>query len=61
MYNYGGEAGLDDFSKAGKTILDFNFEQQAAIVEDYYNSKTRFFPDKYKQLLQKFADNILQC
>ena len=35
-YNYGGVSMLYDFRKQGKTLLDFNYEQQADIIADYF-------------------------
>lgn len=34
-YNYGGVQGLIEARKQGKTISDFNYEQQAEMVKDY--------------------------
>ncbi len=36
VYDYGGEAGLAAAIQAGKTLADFNVEQQADIARDYY-------------------------
>jgi hypothetical protein len=35
-YNYGGIEALRNALKEGKTLRDFNFEQQGDIVQDYY-------------------------
>ncbi|MFN7116161.1 MAG: hypothetical protein ACK4TA_05140 [Saprospiraceae bacterium] len=35
-YNYGGVKALRAAMQNGKTLLDFNYEQQADIIEDYY-------------------------
>ncbi|MEY4903000.1 MAG: hypothetical protein RLZZ292_815 [Bacteroidota bacterium] len=35
-YNYGGIAALQKALEEGKTLRDFNFEQQGDIVQDYY-------------------------
>lgn len=35
-YNYGGHQGLKKAIKDNKSFYDFNFEQQAAIIEHYY-------------------------
>lgn len=59
MYDYGGESGLDYASKNGKGFLDFNFEQQASIVADYYLSHTRSFPKAYANLLKEFSETVL--
>ena len=36
VYNYGGAQGLIDHRAKGLTLFDFNLEQQAHIIEDYY-------------------------
>jgi len=38
-YDYGGAAALQKAIAEGKSLLDFNYEQQASIVEDYYRIK----------------------
>lgn len=35
-YNYGGVKALYEAMQNGKKLLDFNYEQQADIIEDYY-------------------------
>lgn len=40
-YDYGGVFGLSKALAQGKRYLEFNFEQQAQIVEDYYEVKNR--------------------
>ena len=40
-YNYGGSFGLAKAIAKGKHYLDFNFEQQAQIIEDYFTVKSR--------------------
>lgn len=35
-YNYGGVRALYEAMQNGKKLLDFNYEQQADIIEDYY-------------------------
>lgn len=39
-YDYGGPSHLYDQMVRGKRLTDFNFEQQADIVEDYYALRT---------------------
>ncbi len=39
-YNYGGATALYEAIKKGKYLLDFNYEQQADIIEDYYRILT---------------------
>jgi len=39
-YNYGGVGVLRQAVKTGKSFLDFNYEQQADIITDYYRLKT---------------------
>jgi hypothetical protein len=48
IYNYGGVQGLQDARTHGKTISDFNSEQQAEMVKDY-----KFYHDQY---LKKAAE-----
>ena len=43
-YNYGGVTTLKDFLEKGKNLLDFNLEQQADIVADYYLIKNGYAP-----------------
>ena len=38
-YNYGGADNLRAAIAAGKSLLDFNYEQQATIIEDYFRIK----------------------
>lgn len=38
-YDYGGAAALQKAIAEGKPLLDFNYEQQASIVEDYFRIK----------------------
>lgn len=52
-YDYGGSFGLSKALALGKKFVDFNFEQQAQIIEDYYKAKNR--PDL---LLNPFITNI---
>lgn len=41
VYNYGGAQGLIEHRAEGLTLFDFNLEQQAHIVEDYYSKLRR--------------------
>lgn len=43
-YNYGGVAQLERYRMQGKTIFDFNFEQQADLVSDYYRLREGYSP-----------------
>jgi hypothetical protein len=43
-YNYGGVAQLQRYQTQGKTIFDFNLEQQADIVSDYYRLREGYPP-----------------
>lgn len=43
-YNYGGAITLQQAIADGKTLLDFNFEQQASIIEDYFRLKNGLRP-----------------
>ncbi len=40
-YSYGGYMGLNDAIENGKNFLGFNFEQQAQIIEDYFEVRNR--------------------
>jgi len=61
IYNYGGEKGLELALAEGKTFLDFNFEQQASIVQDYYASSVVEYPEKWKILLEHFSGVVMEC
>lgn len=41
IYDYGGITGLKKAREAGKSLHQFNFEQQASIIEDYYEISQR--------------------
>lgn len=41
VYDYGGWQGLIDARKQGKTMADFNLEQQATMLEDYQRLQQR--------------------
>ena len=41
VYNYGGYQGLEKAIAAGKKLYEFNFEQQASIIEHFYMIKNR--------------------
>jgi hypothetical protein len=43
-YNYGGPAVLQKAAAAGKSLLDFNYEQQADVVADYFCLKNDLRP-----------------
>lgn len=43
-YDYGGVAKLRDYRQKGRRLLDFNYEQQADIVADYYRIKNGYRP-----------------
>lgn len=43
-YNYGGVPALRHAIMTGKKLLDFNYEQQADIIEDYYRLLIGFRP-----------------
>jgi hypothetical protein len=54
-YDYGGLYGVSRALAVGKKYIDFNFEQQAQIVEDFYEVKNR--PDL---LINPLAVNTYQ-
>ncbi|MCO6493718.1 MAG: hypothetical protein J5I98_35185 [Phaeodactylibacter sp.] len=43
-YDYGGTRGLEAALRAGRTLQDFNLEQQAEIVSDYYRIREGYPP-----------------
>ena len=43
-YNYGGVEGLASAFRKGKSIQDFNYEQQAEIISDYYSIREGGLP-----------------
>lgn len=43
-YNYGGVHALRRAIQTGKKLLDFNYEQQADIIEDYYRLLLGYLP-----------------
>lgn len=59
MYDYGKAEGLALAAKNGQTLLDFNFEQQASIIADYYDSLHKVYADNYKELLKQFVQPII--
>ena len=55
-YDYGGPENLASGVMKGKTINDYNFEQQASIVEDFYrlnNQFTMFYSPTKSEMLEK--------
>jgi len=61
MYNYGGELGLYNAKLAGKVLFDFNPEQQAEILADYYDYiHGNFFIDaNYSSLLHYYSKSAI--
>ena len=43
-YDYGGAEGLEAARQAGRSLLEFNLEQQADIVSDYYRIREGYPP-----------------
>ena len=43
-YNYGGIAQLRRYRQQGKTLFDFNYEQQADIIADFYRLREGYKP-----------------
>jgi len=58
MYDYGGKEGLEQAQAAGKTFLQFNLEQQATMVEDYYLYKDIPSFADYIALLKEFTSVV---
>lgn len=44
-YDYGGVAALQTAMLTGKSLVDFNYEQQASIIEDYFRIKNGLRPN----------------
>lgn len=68
LYDYGGKEGLLIAQKNNKKILDFNLEQQADIIADYFkirilkDSKSRGgeeFDAEYERLLRHFSSQMI--
>jgi hypothetical protein len=60
-YDYGGIDGLTLARENGKTLFDFNFEQQASIIEHYYalcHIKGRTIPEDILKLYHSFYMQI---
>jgi hypothetical protein len=58
-YDYGGTVALTDALKTGKTVLDFNYEQQAEILSDYFRLK-QGLPPKYAEFDLKLIPSFEQ-
>lgn len=64
-YDYGGKSALMEAKEEGKGLLDFNFEQQAEIITDYFLLKTGKYPhwgnatDNDLALYEHFASQVL--
>jgi hypothetical protein len=60
-YDYGGTERLFRGIEKGKTLYDYNFEQQASIIEDYYrqnNQFTLFFSPSKNNILEKYFKDL---
>jgi hypothetical protein len=60
-YDYGGPGNLASGAMKGKTINDYNFEQQASIVEDFYrlnNQFTLFYSHTESEILEKHYKDL---
>ncbi len=61
-YDYGGPSTLYTMMLKGARLIDFNFEQQADIIEDYYKLTTN--PDKagpmYLNIYQYYAEQLVR-
>ena len=59
VYDYGGSDHLFRMMLSGKKLTDFNFEQQAEIIEDYYGFKTEGQADAmHLQAYEYFAAQL---
>ncbi len=60
-YDYGGPKGLLKAKEQGKTLFEFNFEQQASIIEHYYairQSKEVLLTDVAKEIYSHYAQQL---
>ncbi|HMP31055.1 MAG TPA: hypothetical protein PKD85_15720 [Saprospiraceae bacterium] len=60
-YDYGGVERLVRGIEKGKKLYEYNFEQQAAIIEDYYrenNQFTLFYSPTKSQILEKYYKDL---
>lgn len=60
-YDYGGIERLEVGIEKGKSIYDYNFEQQAAIIEDYFrqnNQFTLFYSPSKTNVLEKYFRDL---
>lgn len=59
VYDYGGSEHLFKMMLEGKQLRDFNFEQQAEIIEDYYKLKSKGLGDAmHLQAYQYFVNQL---
>ncbi len=54
-YNYGGVPGLQNAKEAGCKLSDFNMEQQADIVADYFRIREKLLPKWGNQINPDFS------
>jgi len=60
-YDYGGTERLFAGIEKGKSLYDYNFEQQASIIEDYYrmnNQFTLFFNTSKNKIYEKYYNDL---
>jgi hypothetical protein len=60
-YDYGGPKGLHNARQQGKHLFEFNFEQQASIIEHYYvidQSKEILIADEYKDTYRHYIKEL---
>lgn len=61
LYDYGGFEGLVEAKTTGKKFTDFGIEQQASIIEDYFEiQKDRiYFSDEYLSTFEYFVSEVI--
>jgi hypothetical protein len=64
-YNYGGLPAIEQKMAQGETLLDFNLEQQADVIADYYLLKNGYYPQwaladqSHLNIFQNFVEQTL--
>jgi hypothetical protein len=59
-YDYGGSFGLAKAIAKGRNFINFNFEQQAQIIEDYYEITNKYDLKNTPQIRNTYAYYVMQ-
>lgn len=62
-YDYGGKKGLEELRQKGGTLFDLNFEQQASVLEHFYELNRRLGADEMAgswSVYQDFRNDLLE-